>query len=236
MTNASRQFVVGVDVSKDTLDVSDSQSHHQQIKNEMSAISRLIDRLLTQQAIDLLVMEATGSYEKPLRWVCTEKGIPFHVAHPNQVYHFKKATGALAKTDKLDAEVLVKYGEQDSIRADEVMTQAEAELKELLHRKMQLKEQIQAEKSRRKGVHYNREIKQSCQRVIKELEKELKLINAAIKRESKQVSGYEEKRACLESFKGVGKEVSESLLIIVPELGKVGRNEISALLGVAPYN
>lgn len=236
MSNLSRKFVVGVDVSKETLDVCDSQKNHQQIKNNCSSIKRYLNRIMTKQNIDLLVMEATGGYEKTLRWVCTEKNIPFHVAHPNQVYHFKKACGALAKTDKLDAEVLAKYGEQEEITANQVSTQKEEELKELVQRKIQLKEQIQAEKSRESCSLYYKGIKQSCQRIIKSLEKELKLINSTIKRESKEISGYQEKQARLKSFKGVGEEVSESLLILVPELGKVTRNEISALLGVAPYN
>jgi transposase len=228
-------YIIGIDVSKDKLDICWLPSNkHEQILNENQAIIKWI-KTIDSASVQKIILEPTGGYEKRLIRLLLESKFPIHIVHPTQIYHFGKSKGLFAKTDKIDARMLAMYGEQEKpeINADQV--EKRYIFKELAHRQQQLKDLLTTEKMRLRD-HLSSATKKSIKGTIKHLEKEIKEIEEALEKEIAQSQENNKKATLLQTFKGIGKRSAYLLLAMLPELGSLNRAEISALVGVAPKN
>ena len=229
-------MIVGIDVSKDKLDIKILPlNKYVQIKNsEQSIKSFLKNKLAKLGTTELVVFESTGGYEKYLMLCLTNRGLPFHRAHPNRVYHFARGKGYFAKTDRIDAGILARYGQQEEIKANQVGGLEHVKMQELSTRKLQLKELIRREKNRLQPVYLDTQVKRSLKRLIKQTEKELAIINELLEKAIGQNEDLLSKRELLKTVVGVGHEVSTMMVTDMPELGQLNRAQISNLVGVAP--
>ena len=225
---------IGIDVSKKQLDVAvRPDGNRWSAAYDETEVSSLVKRL-NDLAPSLIVIEATGGLETPLVSALAAASLPVVVCNPRQVRDFAKATGKLAKTDTIDADVLAHFGEalRPEIRPlKDEQTQA---LTELLARRRQLVDMRTAEKNRLNCS--SKKVKNDILQHIKWLEKRLKDIEADLENFIKQTPVWRTKDEIVQSVPGVGPVMSLALLSGVPELGSLNRHQIAALIGVAPFN
>lgn len=230
MTN----IFVGIDISKAELEV--ACSHHNKStkhRNTPEGIAALIGELKTISP-RLVLMEATGGYEKELTRALESSGIAVSVINPRQVRDFARATGLLAKTDNLDARILARYAECLKPREHQSASEAESLLKDLMVRRTQILKMLQDEKNRLDRSSSNT-IK-SINSVIAFLGKQLKEIDAQTESLINQDEHLSGKSNLLRSVPGVGPVGTATLLSFMPELGSLNRQQIASLAGVAPLN
>lgn len=236
--NEDKDMIIGIDVSKDKLDIAyklGEQMNYCQIENKPKSIRTFFKRQVSDTStIKRVIFEATGGYERGLQRVLTELGLNFNRVHPNRVYHFAKAKGRFAKTDKIDADVLREYGEQLEDEPDTVASEKQGEIQGLSTRKQQLKDLLQQERKRLHGPYLDKAIQHSLKRHIKHIEKELERINEILNEAIKANQVWSDKVALLQSICGVGPEIATTLLCQLPELGSLSRAAIANLVGVAP--
>ncbi len=231
---ASAEYI-GADISKDKIDVYFSiQATHKTIKNTEEGIRKFI-KTLDRTSQPLVVMEYTGGYEKVFCQLLARADIGFHASCPSRVYHFAKQKGYFAKTDSLDAEIIAQFGVQEKLEANTPASRVEIELNELSSRRGQLVDTLVAEKNRLKS-HLSKVIRSSIKRTIKQLEREILLIEEKTKARIKKDEKKHEVFKRLQTFKGVGEKVAMGLVPGLNELGRLSRTEIAALVGVAPKN
>ena len=230
---------VGIDVSKARLDCAllrgSSVALIAGFDNDSSGHALLSRWLVTEAIADLVVVEATGGYEAAMVATLATNGIPVAVVNPRQVRDFAKATGVLAKTDTIDAQVLAHFGcaIQPQVRApksDEL-----AEMEALLTRRRQLVEMITAETHRRSMVT-RRTIARQIDQHLKWLERQLEAADNDLNGMIGKSSLMQRKLAVLTSVPGVGRVTAIVLLAQLPELGYLAERQISALVGVCPFN
>ena len=224
----------GIDVSKDKLDIAVlGQKTVTQATNTKRGIARLIRQM---QKLDpkLIVVEATGGYEEALVLGLHEAGLPVALVSPQRVRQYARASGLLAKTDSLDARNLAEYGRNIQPRLFVAKSEEGRRLSGLVGRRKQLGEMHKAEKNRLRMA--NVEIKASIQAVITCLEGEVKRMDDEMREFMKEHADFQEQEKLLRSAKSIGPVTAATLLADLPELGKLGRKEIAALVGVAPMN
>jgi transposase len=225
---------IGIDVSKAILDVYILPfKKYMQFKNDSKGIQKLTEKLKTFSQ-DSIVMEATGGYEKPVAQSLQKVGFSVSVVNPRYIRDFAKALGKLAKTDRIDAEVIALYAEKMQPKANVMDNENQQKLAALNARRRQIIDMIIMEKNRLDKV--SDELKKSIQRIIKALEKELQTINEALEKSIQNDASYAQKNTLLKSIKGVGSVVAAGIIADLPELGNVSTKQISALAGLAPYN
>lgn len=226
---------VGIDISKNTWDV------HLLPDNRAFTVpatkTGLADLLPQLPAVGtcLIVMEATGGYERDLAAGLLDAGQLVSIVNPRQCRDFAKALGQLAKTDRVDARILALFAEKVRPRLSEKVTEKQAELDELVTRRRQLIAFQSAELVRQEKARYKKAIS-SLKKHLELLEKQIKELNAAI---AKLIESDEDWRALAKivaSSPGIGPATAATLVAELPELGKLNRNEIAALVGVAPFN
>lgn len=225
---------VGIDVSQATLDVGVYPTAEQwQLANDGRGISQLVDRL-QQLAPDRIVLEATGGYELAALATLASAGLPVVAVNPRQVRDFARATGRLAKTDALDAQVLAQFGAavQPPLRA--LPDAATRELSALLARRRQLVEMRTAESNRLLTAHER--VQPSIRELVHFLDKRISELDRELRDRLRASPVWRAKENLLRSIPGVGPVLSATLLADVPELGSVGHKQLAALIGVAPLN
>lgn len=228
---------IGVDVAKDTLDVacaSGAGTERRSVANDRAGHSLLIENL-PPQAEARVVVEATGGYERALVTALVEAGYRVAVVNPRQVRDFAKALGILAKTDRIDALVLARFGEQVQPRLLEEDPANRAELMQLVARRRQLID-LRTMESNRLAQATARAAQKSIRHVLKLLEKEVDQLEAEIARLLASDDDWRTKVELLSSVPGVAKVTSATLVAEVPELGRLNRQAIAALVGLAPFN
>jgi transposase len=226
---------VGVDVSKHTLDVAFyPEQPGASFTNDGQGIASLVASLVPLEP-RYVIVEATGKYEQALVIALAAAGLPVVVTNPRQARDFAKALGKLAKTDRIDAAVLARFG--DAVRppirpiADEPLRQ----LQELVERRQQLVEMRTSEHNRlaiTPSVH----VRRSLQAVLKLIEKQLCQLDAQIDQRIQACPLWRQTQELLKSVPGVGDQTARTLIAQLPELGACSRQKISALVGVAPLN
>jgi len=226
---------VGVDVSKDCLDVALRPiGQVQTFPNDNTGIDKLVQDIAEAKPC-LIVLEATGGYELALTAALMKGGMPVVVINPRQARDFAKATGKLAKTDKIDANTLAHYAEAIQPPVRPLPDERQRELSLMLARQRQLVDMLAMEKNR---LH-------NCPstRVKKDVEVHIKWLKAQIKQLDKDIGSlilkspaWRAKDELLQSVPGVGSTVSRALIAYMPELGKLDRQKIAALAGLAPFN
>ena len=181
-----------------------------------------------------MVFEATGGYEKALLTYLLEKKFSYHRAHPNRVHRFAEAKGYFAKADHIDARILACYGEQVEIMADRKLTKKQLVMREYASRRNQLKSILANETQRLRMPYMANAITRSIKRHIKQIKEELALVTKQLDELIEEDKSLSDKRKLLCTAKGIGPEVSMTLVAELPELGKLKREQMSYLVGVAP--
>jgi transposase len=229
------QTFVGIDVSKDRLDV------HLRPGGEAFAVSRdseglaaLIERL-AGLAPALVVLEATGGFEVTVAASLAAAGMPLAVVNPRQIRDFARATGQLAKTDALDAKVIARFAETVRPEPRPLPDEQARALGEMVARRRQLIEMMTAERNRRRQLTSRRLIK-GVERLLAVLQKELSELEADLGDSIRGTPVWRERDELLQSVPCIGPTVARTLIADLPELGLLDRKQIAALVGVAPLN
>ncbi len=224
---------VGIDVSKARLDVAELGGRVWQVDNSADGIAQLVKEMVELQP-ELIVVEATGGYQRAVVDALFHAGISVAMVNATRVRQFARAGGLLAKTDKLDAQLLAVFGQRMQPKRYEGKSEAEKQLSALLVRRKQLEEMLKAEKNRLRTISPG--LRESVERSIAFLKDEKKRLEEQIEQFLKEQKAWQEQREILSSAPGVGKVTSATLLADLPELGKMDRKKIAALVGVAPMN
>ena len=225
---------VGIDVSKDCLDVAVRPTGEAwQVSHDSRGINDLVERL-GELAPQLVVLEATGGMEMALAGELAASQLAIAVVNPRHVRDFARAAGKLAKTDALDAQVLAHFAEAMRPASRPLPDDASQELRALMARRRQLVEMITAEKNRLRTAAPR--IRPKVQEHIRWLEESLKDLDRDMEDFMRSSPMWRDKDQLLRSTPGVGPVLSMTLLSDLPELGALNRGEIAALVGVAPFN
>lgn len=236
----SSRVVVGIDISKDRLDVAclPEAVHSALVRPAFDNNPRGHQELiawLTKVAPRLIVLESTGGYQRVLVAALAASLLPVVVVNPRQVRDFARAMGVLAKTDAIDAKVLAHFGEKVN-PAIRVLPDADsAALIDLLARRRQLVELRTAESNRLAQAASPR-IRASVRAVLATIEKQIENIDDDLDDRIKQSPAWKAKEDLLTSVPGIGPVIARTLLASLPELGTISRQAIAALVGVAPLN
>ncbi len=233
MATSTASFV-GIDVSKHQLDVAvRPRGETWTAAHDEAGLSALVARLRAL-APTLIVLEATGGWEVALAGALVAATLPVAVVNPRQVRDFARSTGTLAKTDRLDAQMLAQFAE--AVRPEpRPLPDAQAqELTALLQRRRQLVEMLTAEKNRLPLA--SRRIRPQLQTHIEWLHKQIAQFDEDLRQLIRSSPLWREKDDLLRSAPGVGPVLATTLLAALPELGQLTRQQIAALVGVAPLN
>ncbi|MFZ5807336.1 MAG: IS110 family transposase [Verrucomicrobiota bacterium] len=225
---------IGIDVSKAMLDVR-HQIIVRRFPNTAEGQRRFIRWAKSLGEKIQIICEPSGGYEKRLVAMLWASQIAVSVVNALQVRDFARATGCLAKTDKLDAEILEQYGEKMNPRETPPLSENQRKLAELVSRRQQLVETLQQEK--RRAEHFeNRELKHSSKTLRQHLKKQIQDIEQLIRKHIDSDDDLAQKVKVLTGVDGVGETTAHMLVAQMPELGKLSRRQIADLLGVAPFN
>lgn len=225
---------VGIDVSKARLDVaSHPAGATQSVANDEMGIKTLVDRLRAVKPV-LIVLEATGGIERSVVRALVAAELPVTVANPRQVRDFAKATGQLAKTDVLDAQILARFAEAVRPALRPLPDEMTLELRALIARRRQISEMLTAEKNRLSRAP--RRVQKRIEAHIRWLEGEMERYDEDLDQTIRQSPIWREQEDLLKSVPGIGSVISRTMLAELPELGNLNRKQIAALVGVAPLN
>jgi len=226
---------VGIDVAKDRLDV------HLRPGGEAFTVTRdgegleaLISRLAALKPV-LIVLEATGGFETLVAAALAAAGLPLAVVNPRQIRDFARAIGRLAKTDPLDAAVIAHFAEAVRPPVRPVADEQARELGELVARRRQLVEMMTAERNRRRQLTSQRLIK-GVDRILAALQAQFSELEQDIDDAVRGTPAWRDKEDLLVSVPGIGPKIARTLIAELPELGSLGRRQVAALVGVAPFN
>lgn len=226
--------VVGIDVSKAILDVAVLPSGELlQFANDGNGIDALASKLKSAP-VDLVVMEATGGYETAVATALVGAGLRVAVVNPRQIRDFAKATGRLAKNDRIDAQVIAAFGQAIEPEIVRLPDEDTRKLAELLVRRRQLVAMRVQEVNRLALMQGP--TRKRIKAHIDWLEKEIDKLDVDITAALRASPAWRAKDELLRSFKGVGRITSSTLLVSLPELGQLDRRAIAALVGLAPFN
>lgn len=229
------EVFVGVDVSKDRLDVHVRPSGESfAVVRDSGGVQTLAERL-AELGPTLVVMEATGGFETIVAAGLAAAGLPLAVVNPRQIRSFAQALGLRAKTDALDAAAIARFAEAVRPEPQQVADAEAAALGELVARRRQLVETMTAERNRRRRLTNPRMIK-SVDRVLALLQQELSELERDIDAAVRGSPVWRETAELLTSVPGVGSTTARTLIAELAELGRLNRREIAALAGLAPYN
>ena len=233
-TKSQISINVGVDVGKSKLDiVLHPLDLHFQISNDEDSILKVV-HVLKKRNIERIVVEATGRYEHAFVFACDQANLPIVVVNPISVRRYAQAIGVLAKTDKIDARVIAQFAATIQPDIKPIPDKQSRLIKDLLIRRSQLLEMQTMEKNRLqilpKALH------RSINTLLRSLQTQIATITKQIDEAVMQVKHWRVKAEILTSVPGVGKVLAYTLLSELPELGKLNRKEIAALVGVAPMN
>lgn len=228
------QTYIGIDVAKGHLDVHALPSGEAwQSANDPDGIDDLVARV-TALGPALVVLEASGKYEAPCAAALAASGVPVAVVNPRQARDFGKSTGRLAKTDTLDAAMLALFAER--VRPEpRPLPDAESQaLAAILARRRQLITMMVAEKNRAHVAAPS--VRKSVAKHVRWLERELAGVDGDLTDAIRESAAWRAKDDLLRAVPGVGRVLATTLLADLPELGRLNRREIAALVGVAPLN
>lgn len=224
---------VGIDISKLWLDVAFRPSGETaKFENTPSGIEALLGQLRTDE-LKLVVVESTGGYEREVALKLGVEGVPLAVVNPRHVRDFAKALGKLAKTDKIDAAVIAHFAEAVGPEPQQPKSEDMLELQELVSRRKQLIQMLTSEKTRLRQARAKK-VRKDVEETIKFLKKRIKNTDLDIQNRLKKSAFWKEDMNLLTSVPGIGPVATMSIISSLPELGKLNRKQISALVGVAP--
>ena len=229
----SMVLYVGIDVAQDQLDIATTADQTWSVKHHPRAMAALARRLQKLSPARIIV-ESSGKLEQELVVVLAEAKLPVVVVNPRQVRDFAKATGVLAKTDRIDARILARFGEAVKPEVRELPDAQARDLMAHVARRRQLHQMLRAERHRLLRVA--RPLKKSLERHIAYLEKQLAKLDEDLHDAIRQTPIWQESFDLLQSVPGIGPTTAATMIAELPELGRLSRHEIAALVGVAPFN
>lgn len=237
MSTASTAPVVGIDISKDRLDVACLPESVQLPARYGNDPRSHADFIIALKAIAprLIVLEATGSHQRVLVAALAAAGLPVVVVNPRQIRDFARALGLLAKTDAIDAKVIARFGQQVNPVLRPIGDEQTAAVGDLLTRRRQLIELRTAE-GNRLAQAVSKPVQASIRAVLKFIDKQIKEIDDDLDDHIRHSPVWMEKEDILVSAPGIGKLTARPLLAGLPELGNASRQSITMLVGVAPIN
>jgi transposase len=226
----------GIDISKGHLDVFVRPAgEHFGVPNDHAGIGSLVCRLLEGACPALVVLEATGGFERPVAAALAAAGLAVAVVNPRQARDFARATGRLAKTDRIDAEVLAHFAEAVHPTPRPVPDEEARALGEILARRRQIVGMLTAEKNRL-GAATTRPVRRRIEAHVRWLEKELSRTDRDLEEVIEESPSWRENEELLRGVPGVGPVLARTLLAELPELGGLCGKRLAALVGVAPLN
>ena len=224
--------VVGIDVAKDWLDVAVHPGGEQwRVTQDREGLAELVQRLAVL-APDLIVLEASGGYERVAVSLLGEAGLPVAVVNPRPVRDFARSQGILAKTDRLDAGVIARYGLVSGVKPQPPAAPEDLDMAALIARRRQLIQMRTAEVQRLAPARTN--VRERIERVINMLDRELADLDRDLGQHVGQSPQWQERERLLRSVPGVGPTLSTTLLAELPELGALSHKAIASLVGLAP--
>jgi transposase len=227
-------IVVGIDVSKDRLDVHVAPSGEAFcVANDVAGVEELAGRLAALSPT-LVALEATGGFETLAVAQLAAAGIPVAVINPAQVRSFADAMGKRAKTDPIDAAVIARFAAASDVKAKPLSDEQTQLLAALVTRRRQITAMIVAEEARLKQA-LGRKLKQSITRLLTALRRELRSLDADLDGQIRASPAWRLKEDLLSSVPGVGKGIARTLIAELPELGSLDRRQIASLAGLAPF-
>jgi transposase len=235
---------VGIDVSKDRLDVcllfcGDAGAESFSVANDAEGLRQILDRL-GRTPVKLAVLEATGRYERKAAADLLQAGVPTAVVNPRQVRDFARARNGLAKTDRLDAALLAEFARVIAPTPltpppDARAAARQEAVQQLLARRRQVIEMLTMEQNRLKMLDEKLVVKQ-LKRVVRLLERQREDLDREIARLIEDDDEWRGRSEILQSVPGVGPATASVLIAAMPELGRLSRQQVAALAGLAPFN
>ncbi len=226
---------VGIDVAKDHLDICLRRAGRDRAwraETSPAGLVSLVARLKRAKPV-LIVLEATGGYERGAMQALQQAGLALARVNPRQVRDFARAEGTLAKTDRLDAALLARYAQAMQPRPSEPRASADDRLRALIIRRRQVIANRKAEACRLAQTPFD-DLKAMIAQALERLDAELAQLNRMIKALIKQTPDMQRRCARLQSLPGLGAITAATLIAEMPELGSLGRKQTAALIGVAP--
>jgi transposase len=225
---------VGIDVSKDRLDVAVRPSGETFVVERNARGLEVLVTRLRELSPHIIALEATGGFETVAAAALAGAGLPVVIVNPAQIRAFARAIGRHAKTDPIDADVIAHFAEATKPQVRPLPDEATRVLADLVTRRRQIVEMIGAERQREKRITVPR-LKKSIVRLLRALEKELASLDEDIDDAVRGSPAWREKEDLLASVPGIGPIIARTLIAELPELGQLGRKEIAALAGLAPF-
>lgn len=226
---------IGIDVSKRWLDIHLRPTEKAcRISNDAVGLARLSTQLPPVAEVALIVIEATGGYERQVALELTAAGYPLALINARQARHFAKAANQLAKTDKVDAKLLAWFAEAMRPPVRALASEAQQQLQDLVTRRRQLVEMMTSERNRLAGLRGQAQA--DVQAHLEWLQERIQQLDAAIEQQVQQCERWQHQQQLLTSVPGVGAVVSATMLALLPELGQLSQQAIATLVGVAPLN
>lgn len=227
------QPIVGIDVSKDKIDVyclpgeeafTAGEDEYDQIVEKLKALNPFV-----------VVLEATGGYEQDIASRIVAAELPLRIANPARIRHFAKAAGMLAKTDAIDAKAIAQFARDIKVQPRRLPDEKTLEMQQYIARRRQLTVMIASEKNRLKKMRVAK-LRANINDIIEYLQSKLKEVDNDIDRFIKDNPLWLETAEILKSVPGIGDTTARTLVMELPELGHITRRQIAALVGVAPMN
>lgn len=235
MTQDVSTVFVGIDVAKAKLDLACAGSDDLlTVGNDNDGIARIL-QMLKGKAVACIVVEATGGLEQPLVQALLEESLPVAVVNPMRVRHFAIGVGILAKSDPIDAKVLAKFARIGEVRLTQKRSENQCELDALVTCRRQLVF-TRAQHGNCRLTTRSKAAISSIDAVLKTLDKQIKMLDEKIKKLIDSDDDFKHLDQLLQSVPGVGPTLSATLTAEMHELGQTDRRQISALVGVAPFN
>jgi transposase len=234
VTKTSIMHWVGIDVAKDSLEVFVEASRRFTVENTHEGITQLVKELGSLEQAHV-IFEATGGYEAMLSEALARAHIRFTRINPRLARDFAKALNRLAKTDRIDAELLADFGQRIEPSPTILPDEASRLLQDLVNRRRQLVDMRGMELVRAKQARTKRTV-QSIERTIAFLSKQIGSLDDDIDAACKKLPEFQLRDEALRTIKGVGPVSRSTLFALVPELGHMTGKQMAALIGVAPFN
>jgi transposase len=234
-SHESNAIVVGLDVSQQWLDfhiLPDGAADR--FSNDETGFTKLARKLKSRKP-RVIVLEGSGGLERGVATYLAQEGLPVAVVNPRQVRDFAKASGTLAKTDAIDAQIIARFGEAMQIEPRFIPDVQRRELQALVARREQLIGILKAEKVRLQRA-YDESVRGSHNHLIGVIQAELDGLDGQIGLLIQNSPIWCANQQLLREIKGVGPQLSRMVIAALPELGRVNRREIASLVGVAPFN
>lgn len=228
--------VVGIDVSKDNCAVCIVDGTEKVLKQYTRKADKYPDLVKDLKKLEprIVILEATGGYEKALTRKLAKAEIPFRAVDPKRARDFASSVGFLSKTDKEDAKLLALYGLRNNIEPKALSSEKELVIREYMDRRRQLVS-MRSDELRRQHQLHNRKMQKSIKSVVKMLDAQLKEIDSVIDEEIDGDDDLSRKEEIITSVDGVGEQTAKTIISSMPELGNIGRRQVAALAGLAPY-